>query len=170
DERVRFGNHGPRSAAVDEAQGVRVQGVQHQLGADECQDGGQAVVQVHQLVQQPVDNEEQLPQSHQGERVGREDQVDLLGEAEDRGDGVHGEEHVRAADGDHHDQHRGDVALAVLDHAQFVPDVPVGGAEDPAGQAQQRVLLELLVVAAAHLGVGGVDQEGTEDVEDPGEV
>ena len=83
-----------------------------QLGADEAEDHRQAVGQVDEPVEQAVEQEEQLPQAEQGEGVGGEDQVRLLGEAEDRRDRVDGEDQVGAADGDQGDDQRRDEPLA----------------------------------------------------------
>jgi hypothetical protein len=47
--------------------------VQHQLDADEGEHDGKPGRQVHQPVEQPLDQKEQRPQAEQGERVGRED-------------------------------------------------------------------------------------------------
>ena len=101
-------------AVVDERQVVLVQGVQDQLDADEGQDRRQAVGEVDQAVQQSVDQEVQLAQAHQRERRGGEDDEDVLGQAEDGRDRVQGEQDVRAADGHHDQQHRGQDLLAVL--------------------------------------------------------
>ena len=100
-------------AVVDERQVVLVEGVQDELDADEAEDGGEAVGEVDEAVQQFVDEEEQLPQAHERERRGGEDDEDVLRQAEDGRDGVQGEQDVRAADGHHHQEHRGEDALAV---------------------------------------------------------
>ena len=82
--------------AVDERQLVGVQRVDDQLGADEAEDDRQPVGEVDQPVEQAVEEEEQLPQAQQRERVGGEDQERLLGQPEDRRDRVDGEEEVGA--------------------------------------------------------------------------
>src|SRR5262249_55842533 len=79
-----------------------------QLDPDEPEDARQALVQVDQPVEQATDQEVELAQPQQGEHVRGEDQVRLLGQAEDRRDRVQREQHVGGADRDHHDQHRGD--------------------------------------------------------------
>src|SRR3712207_8893994 len=56
--------------------GVLVQGVQDELDADEREDRRQAVAEVHEAVQQPVDEEVQLAQAEQRERRRREDDED----------------------------------------------------------------------------------------------
>jgi hypothetical protein len=55
-------------------------------------------------VEQPLDQEEQCPQAQQGEGVGTEDQVQLVGDPENGRDGVEGDEQVGAADGDQDDE------------------------------------------------------------------
>ena len=77
-----------------------VQRVQHQLHADEGEDDRQAVGEVDQPLEQAADQEVQLAQAHQREGVGGEDDVRLLGEAEDRRDRVEREQQVGGADRD----------------------------------------------------------------------
>ena len=87
--------------------------------------------EVDQLLEQPADQEVQLTQTHQREGVGGEDDVRVLGQAEDRRDRVEREEHVGGADREHDDQHRRHQPLAVLDDEQLGAVVPVGGREAP---------------------------------------
>src|SRR6476620_6184840 len=54
------------------------------LDADEAEDRGEAVGEVDEAVQQPVDQEEQLPQPEKGECGGGEDDVRVLRQSEDR--------------------------------------------------------------------------------------
>ena len=160
-------------AAVDERHLVLVHGVQDQLDADEGQQEGQAVGQVDQALQQAADEEVELAQAHQREDVGREHQVGLLGDAEDRRDRVQGEQQVGGAEGDDHDEQRRDHPLAVL-LDEDAPAVPLlGGGEALLHPRDEAVLLELVVlVLGALLGQldGGVDQEEAEEVEHPAEV
>ncbi len=158
--------------AVDERHLVLVQRVDEQLDADEAEDRREAVREVDEAVEEAVDEEVELAQAEQGERVGGEHEEGLLREAEDRGDRVDREEQVRAADRDHHDEHRGDVALPVDLRRHLVLDVRLRRREQAAGQLQRAVLVELLVVARARLDLRprGVEQERAEDVEDPAEV
>ena len=58
-------------------------------------------------VEQAVDEEVQLAQTHEGERGRGEHNVDGLGEAEDRGDRVECEEQVGTGDSDHDEHHGG---------------------------------------------------------------
>ncbi|CAL2061615.1 hypothetical protein GPN2_12291 [Streptomyces murinus] len=167
-ERDRDADLGHRDARL-------VQGVEHQLHADEAEDHRQAVREVDQLLQQAAEEEVQLAQAHQGEGVGGEDDVRVLGQAEDRGDRVQGEQDVGGADGEHHDQHRGHDPLAVLPDPQLGAVVPVGHAEPALRGLQQPVLLELLLTLVVGAGLldelpGGPYQEGAEEVEDPGEA
>ena len=118
---------------------VLVEGVDDQLVADEAQDDRQAPGEVDEAIEHAVDQEVELAQAHQRERDGGEDQVGLLGEAEDGRDRVEGEQDVRAADADHHEQHGGHGPLAVLVGEQLVAVVLVRGADgrvlDPLRQA-----------------------------------
>ncbi len=81
-EAHRCGNLG--HACVD----VDVGPVQDQLDTDESRDPREPGRQVHQSVQQPFDQEVQRSETEQRERVGHEDDVGLVGDAEDRGDGA----------------------------------------------------------------------------------
>ena len=72
------GAHSTCSPAVDERQLVLVQRVQDQLDADEAEQDGQPVGEVDQPLEQAADEEVELPQAHQREDVGGEDQVGLL--------------------------------------------------------------------------------------------
>ncbi len=63
---------------------LQVAPVQRQLHADEGQDRGQAVAEVHQLAQRALEHEVERPQAEQGEGVGGEDQVGVPGDAVDR--------------------------------------------------------------------------------------
>ena len=156
-------------AVVDEGQRVLVQGVQHQLYADEQQDERQAPRQVNQAIQQPVHQEVELAQAHEGERGGREHDVRFLGEAEDRGDRVQGEEQVRTADRHHDQQHGGHGPLAVDPGEQLVPVVVLGGVEQLFGGAHHDVVglvgLRFGDLVLDQLA-GREKQEEAEDVED----
>ncbi len=94
-----------------------------------------------------------------------------LRQAEDRGDGVHGEEQVRHADGDEDDQHGGEDLLAVHHGAELAAVELLRHGDDLADPGDERVFLVLFVFAFV-LGLlpGGPEQEGAEDVEDPAEL
>ena len=70
------------------------------------------IVEVDQPLEQATEQEVQLAQAHQREDVRGEDQVRLLGDAEDRRDRVEREDQVRGADRDHDDEHRREHPLA----------------------------------------------------------
>ena len=159
-------------AAVDERQLVLVQRLHDQLDPDEPEHDREAEAEVDQPLQQAADEEVELPQAHQREDVGGEDQVGLLGEPVDRRDRVQREQQVGRAQREDDDQHRGDDPLAV-DPGDELDAVPLlGGREPPLDPLQQPVLLEVLLVRLALGGQldGGVDEEGAEEVEDPAEV
>jgi hypothetical protein len=161
-------------AAVDERHLVLVHGVQDELDADEAEQDRQADRQVHQALEQAADEEVQLPQPHQGEQVGREHQVGLLGQTEDGGDRVQREQQVGGAQGEDDDEHRRDDALAVDPRDELGACVPgLGGREAALDEAEEAVLLVLLVPVAHALAReldGRVEQERAEQVEDPGEL
>ncbi len=160
-----------RLAVVDERQVVLVQRVQDQLDADEAEDEGQAVLEVDEPVQEAVDEEVQLAKPHQGERRRGEHDVHVVGDAVDGGDGVEREEDVGAADGDHHQQHRGEDALAVLDREQLVAVVVVGGAQEALGQPDDEVVgVVVAFLLRREEAPGGDDQDQPEQVERPREV
>src|SRR3712207_7209949 len=64
-----------------------------------------------------------------------------LGQAEDRRDGVDGEDDVGAADGDQRDGQRGDVALALQGHRHLVRVVLVRRSEEHTSELQSRQYL-----------------------------
>jgi len=106
----------PLLAPVDEGDLIGVQGVNDELEADEAEDDRQAVVEVDESVEQPVNEEVELAQAQQGEGVGGEDQEGLAGQGVDRGDGVDGEHDIGGADGDdaqHHGSNHGAPGVAV---------------------------------------------------------
>ena len=158
-------------AAVDERQGIAVQGLHDELDADEAQHHGQAGRQVDELVEQSTQQEVQLLQAEQCEHVGGEHQERILGQAEDRGNRVESEHDVGGADGQEHDEHRGPVTHAVLGGAQLLAVVVVGNLDDLAQITDDAVLVIFLIfIAAEHQFDGGVDQEGTEQEEHPREA
>jgi len=168
-----LGDPGDRLAAVDERHLVDVQGVEQQLDADEGEDDRQALGQVHEALEQTRDEEVQLTQAEQRERVRREDDVGLLREAEDGRDRVEREEHVGQADRDHDEEERGEEALAVDLGGQLLAVVVLRGGDDTAqGTDELAVRLVLLVVAVAalDLAVGEPEEQDAEEVEDPREV
>ena len=157
-------------AAVDERQGVLVQRLHDQLHADEGQDHRQPQRQVDQPLEQAAEQEVELAQAHQREDVGREDDERLAGQAEDRRDAVEGEDQVRRPERQEDDDHRRPELLAVLDDADLGAVEVLGDRQDLAHPPDERVLLEVVLLAAVPDEVDrGVDEEGAEEVEDPGE-
>ena len=149
-------------------------GVHNELDADEGQHDRQSDGKVDQPAQQPTDEEVQLTQAHEGEDVGGEHEVGLLGEAVDGRDGIQRKEQVGGAQRDDDEQHRGDEPLAVLDDRQLGALVLLGGGDPLANLADQEVVLGVLVVVALEVLQGqldgGVDKKGAEDEEDPAEL
>ena len=71
--------------------------------------------------EQPLQQEVELAQAHERERVGGEHEVRLAGDPEHRRDAVEGEEQVGGADGQHDDGHRGERAPPGDARRQLVP-------------------------------------------------
>jgi hypothetical protein len=148
--------------------------VQDELHADQAEDRGQAVAEVDQPGQRPGQQEVERAQAEQGEGVGREDEVRVLGDPVHGRHGVDCEDQVGGEDGDHHDGERGQGSPAGLPHGQPGAGVVVGDREEPAQQADRAHVpdVDLLVVAGAgvpeHLDRGG-DQDRAEDEERAGE-
>ena len=142
------------------------QSLEHELHPDEAKDDRQAPVEVHDLREEPVEQEEELPQAHEGESIGREDEVGLFGEAEDRRDRVDGEEQIRGADRQHDEQHGRDMATSVETHGELCPVVLPSGRYSLLQPADERIALgiRLLAVAAPDLH-RGVEQQGSEEEE-----
>src|SRR6185312_2346593 len=164
-------DEGHRLAVVDERDVVLVQGMQDQLDADETEDRREPVGEVDETVQQALDEEVQLPQAEQRERRRGEDDVDVLGETEDRRDRVEREKHVRAADGDHHQQHGRHGAPAVHHGEQLVAVIVLGGMQDLLRHPDDDVVgpAGLLGVVRPQDAAGGNQQDQPEQVEDPRE-
>ena len=145
--------------------------LEDQLDADEAEDDRQAVLEVDEAVEQAVDEEEELAQTHQRERRRGEHDVDVVGDAVDGGDGVERKQDVGAADGDHHEQHRGEDAAAVLDREQLVAVVVVGGAKEALGEPDDEVVcLVVALLLGGEEAACGDDQDQAEHVEGPREV
>ncbi len=115
-----------------------MQRLQHQLHADKGQHRGQAVGEIDQPVEQATEQEVQLTQTEQRKRGGHEDDVDIAGEPEQRGNRVEGEQQVGSADDDHHQQHWRHYPFAILDGEQPVAVESVGGAQRTLGEADNR--------------------------------
>ena len=97
---------------------IAVRPVQDELDADEGQDDGQAVAEVHQPAQRTREHEVERAQAEQGEGVGGEDEVRVLGDAVDGGHRVDGEDDVGGEHGDDHQGERGQRPPAVLPDGQ----------------------------------------------------
>src|SRR5699024_9687501 len=130
------------------------------------------VREVHELLHQPAEQEVQLAQPHQRERVRREDQVGILGDPEYRRDGVDGEHEIGAADRDDHQQHRSDPTLTVTSDGDPLPHVVLGDGQHPTNPTDQGILTILVVIvsAAAHQTDRRPAEHGTEDEEHPHEL
>jgi hypothetical protein len=126
---------------------------------------------VDEPVEQPADQEVQVAQAQQGEQVRGEHQERVPGQAEDRRDGVKGEQHIGHPDGDDQHQHRGDVPAAP--HSRGEPGTVARGRDrqesareaDGAAAACPRGH----IAADRHPG-GGVEQEPAEEVLHPAEL
>ena len=116
--------------------------VQHQLDADESEDQRKPGGEVDQPVEQALDQEEQRPQAEQCERVGGEDDVDLLSDPEHRRDRIEREQDVCAADRDDgHEQGRHHPAAVEAGH-ELTADVLAADRQHPPGEANQQVVLD----------------------------
>ena len=68
------------------------------------QDDTKALGEIDQPLQQPLEDEVQLPQAHQGEYVGGQHQIGLAGQPVNRGNGIEGEDQVGGAEREDHQQ------------------------------------------------------------------
>jgi hypothetical protein len=143
------------------------------LDADEPKDDGEAVFEEVELAHHGGEGEVEGAQAEDGEDVGGEDEEGVAGDADDGGDGIDGEDDVGGFDDEEDEEHGGHGAAAVGEASEEAVGV-VGGrdGEDFAGETDEDGVLEVVGVVAAAAGDfdGGVDEEGTEDVEDPLEV
>jgi hypothetical protein len=158
--------HGPE--VVD---AVGPQRLADELEPDEGEDGGQARGQIHQPVQQAADEEIQVPQAEQREQVGGEDQERVAGQAEDRRDGVDGEQHVGHPDGDDQDEQRRGVAASPHPGGQPRPVALGRDRHDAARDPQPAAAPRPGRIGAAERQPGrGVDEEPPEEIFHPGEL
>ena len=89
------GDRGYLVASINERQFVGVQRVVDEFEADKAQNRGQTVVEEYDAVEQTINEEVELAQAEQRERVGSEHQVRLGGQrVESRGIRVDGEHDV----------------------------------------------------------------------------
>ncbi len=150
-----------------------VRPVQTQLEADERQDDGQAVAEVHQPAQRRVQDEVERPQAEQGERVGGEDQVRVLGDAVDRRHRVDSEDDVGGQHRDHDQGERGERPLRALPDGHPGAVVVVDHRHDLAQQPHRAHLVDVDLLLVPGEGVTqqlhrGGDQDDREEQE--GEV
>ena len=147
-----------------------MQGVEDELHTDEGEDHRETLREVDEALQQSSDEEVQLAESHEGERVGGEDDVRLVGEAVDGRDRVDGEDEVDEADRHDDEEHRRDEASAVLLHEQAVAVVLVAHREHATDERHELAVGGVGLTVREGLAVGEEEQQRAEDVEDPGEV
>ncbi len=105
--------------------------LQEHLHADEGQDEHQRRLEVAELLHHRRQGEVQRAQAQNGEDVGREDDEGVLGDPEDRGDGVDGEDHVRGLHHHQRQEQRGDR-----------PDPSMGGRNRRAGDGGRKLAPE----------------------------
>ncbi len=124
----------------------QVRPVQHELDADEAEDRGEPVLQVHQECQRALEHEVERSQTQEGEGVGGEDQVRIAGDAVDRRHGVDREHDVGGEHRDDHERQRGQNPPSAPSDAQPGTDVVVGDRPEPTDQTHDAQLRDLEVV------------------------
>jgi hypothetical protein len=161
--------HRHRPEMVD---AVRQQRLADELDPDEPEDDGQAGRQIHQPLQQPADQEIEVPQPQQREQVGGEDQERVPGKAEDRRNGVDGEQHVGHADRDDQDEQRGGMASSPHPGGQPGPLASGRDRHEAARDTQRGAVagLHRRASAAERDPCGGVDEQRPEEVFHPGKL
>jgi len=138
------------------------------LDADETEHEGQADLQINELFHHASQHEIQGAKPQDGEDVGGVNDKRVLGDGEDRRDGVDGENHVRRLDDDEdHHQERG-VELAVFTHEEALAVIGLADRHQALEQAHHRVFLrfDFLVALKQHLD-SGYDEEAAENVDHP---
>ena len=133
------------------------------------QDDAKAFGEINQPLQQTCEQEVQLSQAHQGEYVGGEHQVGLVGEPENRGNGIEREDQVGDAEREDDQKHRGHRPLRPLFDKQLETVPPVGGIQVVASEPDGRILHVRVMLGAACQPDRGVNQKCAEKVEDPRE-
>ncbi len=152
-----------------------VRPVHHQLRTDERQDGREAVTEVDECAERPLQHEVQRAQAEQRERVGHEHQVRVAGDAVHRRHGVDGEDHVGGQDRQRRQRQRGERPPATLDDAHPWAAIAVGDRPQPADELDHPQLAGVDLVLGRvqrvpqHLD-RGQQQDGAEQQERPGEV
>src|SRR5690606_10509092 len=145
--------------------------MEDQLHADERENERNAVLEVHEAVDEIAEQEIELPQTHERENVRRENDERALRYAEDRRNRIDREHQIGRAQRDDHNQDRGEGLLAVDLRAPLAAVELLGDADPPAQERDDAVLgLLLVVMTRERLIPGRVQQEGPEDVEDPTQV
>ena len=134
--------------------------LEDELQPDEREDHGEAGREVDEPVEQAGDQEEEGAQAEQGEGVGREHDVAVFGDAEDRGNRVEGEENVAGADGQQGEEQRRQrpSSIPVADDAAVVV---VGGDRQEAWcEGDDLVVVDLRVGVAVPEELGGSGEQG----------
>jgi hypothetical protein len=141
-----------------------------ELEPDEPENDRQARGKENQPVEQAADEEVEVTQPEKCEQVGGEDQERVTGEAEDRRDGVDGEQHVGHPDRDDQDEQRCGVAAPADPGGQPGP-VALGRDRDDAARNRQHAAFPPpgRITGAERHPHGHVDEEPSEDVFHPGE-
>jgi hypothetical protein len=135
------------------------------LGADEREDGCQAVAEVVEAVQHPAQQEVQAGHAEQAEGVGGEHDERVARDGEDRRHGIDGEQHVEGRDHEQaREQRRGDASPGLA--RQEALAVVVAHRQRAAQQAHHARPLDVdLVRALAGKVDRGQHEQGAEDVD-----
>ena len=136
--------------------------------ADKGEDYGEADVEVGEEFDEAGDGEVEGAEAENGEGVGGEDDKGVSGDGEDGGNGVDGEDEVGGSEGEE-DKEEGGTHPAVALADEEVAVVEMGGDGDEfAGEADEGILVGLnFGIAAFEEFDPCVDEEGTEDVDEP---
>mmetsp|Transcript_53073 Transcript_53073/g.168432 ORF Transcript_53073/g.168432 Transcript_53073/m.168432 type:complete len:211 (+) Transcript_53073:246-878(+) len=141
---------GPQDARHDEqrdaGRAVDPSKVRDHLRPDEAEDDRHGGLQVLELRHGVRHEAEEGPQGQDGEDVGAVDDEGVPGHPEHRGDGVHGEHHVRELDDREHQQQRGGHLDAVLHGPEVVAVVIVAHRHKLAAELHDGVVLEVLLL------------------------
>ena len=144
--------------------------LEDELDPDEPEHDREPIPEEHQPVEESAEQEVELGQPHEGESVGGEDEIWLLGQPEDGWDRVEGEQQVGASECHHHHKHRSEHPATVHHGAQAHAVEVRRRRHHSTDQAQQRVLGVLVrLLALPRQGDRRPDQERAEQVEDPRE-
>ena len=145
--------------------------VPHHFHADETEQQAQAIAQKPELVGNIVQQEEERPQSHDGEDVGEIDHKGVGGDGEDRRNAVDSKDDIAELDDQQHQEERGHVSPALFADEEIVSVDLTGDGEEATGELDGRMVGGIdgpVVFLDEHLDAA-IDKDNAENGQHPRE-